>query len=97
MSAFRALLAVGLGVLALLAFANIALWHSAGWFPIGFYAALLALGLAFEAGRYRPNHGAVRNAAAWQATGERFFDPTTGAPTEVFYDPQSGARDYRSR
>jgi hypothetical protein len=93
---FRALLAVGLGVLALLAFANLALWHSAAWFPIGFYATILALGVAFEAGRYRPNHAGVRN-SAWQATGERFFDPTTGTPTEVFYDPQSGARDYRSR
>jgi hypothetical protein len=96
MSAFRALLAVGFAVLALLAFANLALWHSALWLPIGVYAALLALPAAFEVGRYRPNHGGVRN-AAWQATGERFFDPTTGTPTEVFYDPQSGARDYRAR
>lgn len=96
MSAFRALLAVGFAVLALLAFANVALWHAAGWFPIGFYAALLAVAAAFEAGRYRPNHLSVRN-AAWQPTGERFFDPTTGTPTEVFYDAQSGARDYRSR
>ncbi len=95
MSALRALLAVGFGVLAMLAFANVALWHSAAWFPIGFYAALLALGLAFEVGRYRPRHGV--STAGWQATGERFFDPTTGTPTEVFYDPQSGARDYRSR
>jgi hypothetical protein len=95
MSAFRALLAVGFGVLALLACANIALWHSGVWFPIGFYAALLAVAAAFEVGRYRPNHGVP--SAAWQATGERFFDPTTGTPTEVFYDPKSGARDYRSR
>jgi len=95
MSAFRALLAVGFGILAMLAFANLALWHSGVWLPIGFYAALLAIAAAFEVGRYRPNHG-VPN-ARWRATGERFFDPTTGTPTEVFFDPQSGARDYRSR
>ncbi len=96
MSAFRTVLTLGLALLALLAFANLALWHSAGWFPIGVYATFLAVAVAFEVGRYRPSHGGVRN-AAWRATGERFFDPTTGTPTEVFYDPQSGARDYRSR
>jgi hypothetical protein len=94
MSAVRALLAVGLGVLAMLAFANVALWHSGAWFPIGCYAALLALAAAFEAGRYRT--GAVPG-AAWRATGEIFYDPTTGTPTEVYYDPNSGARDYRPR
>jgi hypothetical protein len=95
MSAFRALLAVGFAILALLAFANVAMWHSASWFPIGFYAALLAVAAAFEAGRYQPNRGV--STLGWKATGERFFDPTTGTPTEVFYDPKSGARDYRSR
>jgi hypothetical protein len=95
MSAFRALLAVGLGVLALLAFANVALWHSAGWFPIGFYALILALAAAFEVGRYRPTPAGP--GAAWKATGEVFYDPTTGTPTEVFYDPGTGSRDYRPR
>jgi hypothetical protein len=94
MSPFRAILGFALVLLALLAFANLALWHSAAWFPIGFYGGVLALAVLFEAGRYRAR--AVPG-ADWKATGERFFDPTTGAPTEVYYDRQSGARDYRSR
>jgi hypothetical protein len=95
MSPFRAILGAGLALLALLAFANVALWHSGFWLPIGFYGALFAIAVLFEVGRYRPAVGGAR--IAWKPTGERFFDPTTGAPTEVFYDPQSGARDYRPR
>jgi hypothetical protein len=33
----------------------------------------------------------------WQATGERFADPTTGKDVEVFYDPHSGERHYVER
>jgi hypothetical protein len=31
----------------------------------------------------------------WQPTGERFNDPTTGQVVEVYYNPQTGERDYR--
>ena len=31
----------------------------------------------------------------WQSTGERFNDPTSGKLIEVYYNPQTGERDYR--
>ena len=34
--------------------------------------------------------------AQWQATGERFVDPQSGANVEVLYDPVSGERRYES-
>jgi len=33
----------------------------------------------------------------WQATGERFVDPTSGKDVEVYYDPKSGERRYVER
>ncbi len=94
MSPFRVVLGFALALLAVLSFLNLVMWHSAAWFPIGVYAAIFAAAVIFEVGRYRPN---VRAGGVWKRTGERFYDPTTGTPTEVFYDPQSGARDYRPR
>jgi len=35
--------------------------------------------------------------SGWQATGERFVDPTSGKDVEVYYDPQSGERRYVER
>ena len=53
---------------------------------------VIILGTLFERWRYtqsgRPLNG------RWQATGERFADPTTGKEVEVFYDPASGERRY---
>ena len=52
---------------------------------------LLILGsLAFER-RYRNRKNGDET---WQKTGERFEDPTTGALTEVRYNPQTGERAY---
>lgn len=86
-------LAIAAATIGLLALANAAVHHAAMWIVVAAYAAL-AFGVAvFERGRYRPRLPA---APAWRATGERFFDPVTGAVTDVFYDPASGARDYRT-
>jgi hypothetical protein len=55
--------------------------------------AIILIGTLFE--RWRYNN---KNASAdgdWQPTGERFVDPETGKNVEVFYDPQSGERQYR--
>ena len=43
--------------------------------------------------RYRARRKAPR--ASWQRTQERFTDPATGQLLEVWYDPQTGERDYR--
>jgi hypothetical protein len=50
-------------------------------------------GILLERSSYRSN--ADRTQGKWQPTGERFNDPTTGQIVEVYYNPQSGERDYR--
>lgn len=55
---------------------------------------VLLLGTAFERWRYRPN--ATPPGAQWQPTSERFEDPQTGKPVQVYYDPESGERRYVS-
>lgn len=60
---------------------------------------LLLLGVLVMAGivlepRYRRS-AARSEPAAWQPTGERFVDDETGELVEVWYDPESGRRDYR--
>jgi hypothetical protein len=54
---------------------------------------LIAGGILFERTGYRSN--ADRTQGKWQPTGERFNDPTTGQVVEVYYNPQTGERDYR--
>lgn len=55
---------------------------------------VVVLGILFER-RYRNNKQPLDG--RWQATGERFTDPTTGKDVEVFYNPQSGERRYVER
>ena len=50
-------------------------------------------GILFERSSYRSN--ADRTQGKWQPTGERFNDPTSGQIVEVYYNPQTGERDYR--
>jgi hypothetical protein len=49
--------------------------------------------ILFERSSYRSK--ADRTQGKWQSTGERFNDPTTGQVIEVYYNPQTGERDYR--
>jgi hypothetical protein len=35
--------------------------------------------------------------AGWVKTAERFIDPDTGQPVDVFYNPASGERQYVSQ
>ncbi len=50
-------------------------------------------GILFERSGYRSNADGMQG--KWQPTGERFNDPTTGQVVEVYYNPQTGERDYR--
>ena len=54
---------------------------------------LIAGGILFERSSYRSQIN--RTQGKWQPTGERFNDPTTGQIVEVYYNPQTGERDYR--
>jgi hypothetical protein len=54
---------------------------------------LITGGILFERSGYRSQVN--RTLGKWQPTGERFNDPTTGQVVEVYYNPQTGERDYR--
>jgi hypothetical protein len=48
--------------------------------------------ILFERWRYRPSID--RSKGRWQPTSERFVDPGTGRLVDVFYNPDTGERDY---
>ena len=83
---------LGLGVLALLAgLVLVGLGLAvAGGFQLIVLGAVVLLGVTLEARRYRGRAGPGR----WQATSERFVDPSTGRLVEVQYDPSTGERRY---
>ncbi len=54
---------------------------------------LIAGGILFERSGYRSQVNRMQG--NWQHTGERFNDPTSGQVVEVYYNPQTGERDYR--
>jgi hypothetical protein len=54
---------------------------------------LIVGGILFERRGYRSH--VDRTHGKWQPTGERFVDPTSGREVEVFYNPETGERDYR--
>jgi len=62
---------------------------------LGILGLVLAAGVAFERGRYKAA-GDGRAGPDWQATGERFVDPTSGETVAVFYRPATGERRYVS-
>lgn len=55
--------------------------------------AALTLGILLE--RWRYVRSVNRGKGRWQSTGERFMDPTSGKLMEVYYNPETGERDYR--
>jgi len=59
--------------------------------PAAIWGCLIAAAVLVERHRYR-----ARNAAGsgWQATDERFIDPESGQPVQVFYNPSTGERRY---
>jgi hypothetical protein len=54
---------------------------------------IIVASLLFERRGYRPV--VSRADGTWEKTGERFIDPTTKREVEVYYNPQTGERDYR--
>jgi len=80
------LLSLAGGVLALLC-------GGAGFVVPLVFGALLVLGVLFERIVYKPVDRAPPG-PDWQATDERFVDPTTGAMLTVFVKPSTGERRY---
>jgi hypothetical protein len=66
--------------------------HVPGWQAL-FVGVIVLIGTLFERWRYRrieePQNG------HWQRTDEQFFDPSTGDPVEVVFDPRTGERRYQ--
>jgi hypothetical protein len=81
------------GVLALAGAVVLAAQH-VWWIALylGVNGALVAGGLLFERGRYRPTPRQLTG--HWETTGERFVDPTSGTMIEVRYNPETGEREY---
>jgi hypothetical protein len=63
-----------------------------GWWLL-VNAIVVAAALVFERRGYHPK---APNPAALHPTGERFRDPTSGEVVEVWEDPATGAREYRT-
>ncbi len=55
----------------------------------------LTLGILFE--RWRYVNSVNRSKGHWQSTGERFVGPTSDKLTEVYYNPETGERDYQDK
>lgn len=82
------------GCAAILLAVLVALALFGGW-PA--WPSLIAIGailaaMLFERFRYKPI--ADRPPPGWQATGERFIDPESGKTVTVYYDPETGQRQY---
>ncbi len=87
---------VVLGVAGLLAaFVCLLAKAYAAAFNLFIVGVVLTLGILFE--RWRYARSVNRNQGHWQATGERFMDPTSGKLVEVYYNPETGERDYQDR
>jgi hypothetical protein len=56
-------------------------------------SGVLTAGVAFE--RWRYVRSLTSPEGRWLPTGERFVDPTTYQLTDVYYNPDTGERDYR--
>ncbi len=61
--------------------------------PMGVFGALLLLGTLFERARYK-RIAAEPPGPGWEATGERFRDPASGAKVDVWFNPVTGERRY---
>ncbi len=56
-------------------------------------SGVLTAGVVFE--RWRYVRSLTSPEGRWLPTGERFLDPTTHRLTDVYYNPDTGERDYR--
>ncbi|HKJ93861.1 MAG TPA: hypothetical protein VJ957_11900 [Longimicrobiales bacterium] len=85
---------LGIGIAGLLA--GFALWITGTPGPaldllVG--CGVLTVAVALE--RWRYVRTVNRGRGRWQRTDERFVDPATGRLTDVYYNPDTGERDYR--
>jgi Flp pilus assembly protein TadB len=88
----RHAVAVVLAIILLVAFVNVV---SGGRSLVmaGVIALFVILLIVFEVRSYRPK--VDRKHGSWKKTSESFADPITGEHTDVFFNRETGERDYR--
>ena len=63
-------------------------------FPLAIVVtAVVVLLIVFEVRHYHPS--VQRGHGRWQKTDETFIDPTSGERMRVYFNPETGQRDYR--
>jgi hypothetical protein len=60
--------------------------------PAALWGGVITVAVLLERWRYRTRVAA--ESGDWQATDERFIDPESGQPVQVFYNPRTGERRY---
>lgn len=90
----RSAIIVVAGLVACAGLALIIQGHLNGGWQMLAGGLIVLVGTVYERWRYR--HLEKRPDVSWEPTGERFIDPSTGSPVEVFYDPRTGERRYVS-
>jgi hypothetical protein len=60
--------------------------------PFAIWGGAIAAAVWLERWRYKARDTAED--AGWQPTDERFIDPESGQPVQVFYNPRTGERRY---
>ena len=60
--------------------------------PLAIWGGAIAAAVWVERWRYRTRE--APQGGDWQTTEERFIDPETGQPMQVFYNPRTGERRY---
>ena len=65
--------------------------HVPGWQALS-VGVIVLVGTLFERWRYRRIEEPPKG--DWQRTDEQFFDPSTGDPVQVMFDPRTGERRY---
>jgi len=59
--------------------------------PFAIWGCFIAAAVLIERHRYKARE---TGDSGWQATDERFIDPESGQPVQVFYNPRTGERRY---
>lgn len=85
---------LGVGALLLFGGAAFILWtHSLAGLGPTVFGAILLVSLLIEHRGYKRIEDHVPG-PDWQPTGERFLEPGTEAPVEVYFQPRTGKRAY---
>jgi len=89
------LILLGVGIVMLLGALHLWSEHdTSGVFTLlAVYGGLIVISILIERSGYRPD--VDTGDRGWQPTDEKFIDPVTGEPVQVWFNAKTGERDYR--